>query len=85
MLSYQNLELFSLKLDGLDISSYRRGYNAARLDLILELDNTSSFDGIVGGYYYNTSKYSLEEIKEYSTQYRRIIESSLQNVKERIA
>lgn len=60
MLSMQNTNIGCLALPGLEVDFFCRGYPAARVGLILELEFYS--DTYVGGFYYNPSMLSCDTI-----------------------
>lgn len=62
MFALQNTPKEQLSFQGIQASDYRRGYDAARLELILELE--TSEEEIVGGFYYNTNIYAERTIKK---------------------
>lgn len=60
MLVLQDTKEQKLSLDNLDVEFYKRGYDAARMDFILELYSIEN--QLSGGVYYNTNLFNREYI-----------------------
>jgi amino acid adenylation domain-containing protein/FkbH-like protein/FkbM family methyltransferase len=75
MFAWQNTKAGVLKLPGVESSLYERGYNAARMEFILELEEDDA--EIVGGIYYNTDYFLKKNIISYRNDFLDICNSCL--------
>ena len=71
MYLFQNTPKESFLAEGLQIRKYREGYNIARADLILELEEKE--DILLGGFYFNTSYFIKEVIQIYAAKLNEIL------------
>ncbi|MCT4686737.1 HAD-IIIC family phosphatase [Vallitalea sp.] len=77
MLLFQNTPKNSFSVEGLQIRKYKEGYNIARGDLILELEEKE--DILIGGFYYNTGYFSRKTIHGYVAVLKEIIINCTEN------
>ncbi len=77
MFVFQNTPNSDLMMEGVTIKKYRDGYNIARSDLILELEE--KHNQVFGGFYYNANYFKTETVESFAIIFDNILKNVTDN------
>lgn len=77
MFVFQNTPNSDLIIEGVTVKKYREGYNIARSDLILELEEKNN--RVFGGFYYNANYFRTETVERFAAIFDNILKNVTKN------